>query len=565
MAIESYKNIHMKYNLNAIIGLLCGCAIIGCNQLSSDFPAASETGYEIKKMPAIVKKPFEKLEVSAQHGGTLLFENGTEIVVPAGVLLCDGKPVTDIVTISLVQYSTPFEIFASGIPMQYDSAGLSYTFKSAGMINIQGDYQGRSLTVAPGKSLGVRMVSMYDDTEHSIYQFDTIHGQWINKGQDTVTYISVADTALLQERIDSLTTSSSNSPTNNLSLRKDVIPIILYDIERFPRLKVFSSIAFEIASQDFAKLGLAVSELWVDMQFDTTTMQATTTLKLMSTNKELSLKGKFLLDGEPYNKAMEQYPQKKMEYDQRIRERDSLMRIQRIAMQRSSAVSREFAASGFGIWNIDAAQLRAGMPVKLNLVYNDNPILSEVGLAYLKENSLFRLAMDETGAYPCRFLDSKLLVYASDTSENVYVGVISEKKAINTKRSSIVEVKMVKITEPALFFSDLKTQVDILVYQLEEELPPMEKDPRRDASEISMKLLPIPANEYFKIDISHYSDDLKVVVINRRGKAVISQSKYEPMSEIDISHLPEGIYSARVSSDALEYTKTEKILVDHSK
>lgn len=554
----------MKYHLRRLIGIAGAFTIISCNQ-SSDFPAASETGYEIKEMPAILTKPSEKQVVSAQYGGTLSFKNGTELVIPAGVLLCDGKPVTDTVTISLVQYSTPFEIYASGIPMQYDSAGLSYTFKSAGMINIKGDYQGRPLTVASGKSLGVRMASRYDDTEYSVYQFDTIRGQWINKGKDTVTYISAADTASLQRRIDSLTTSGSGDQDERLSMREDIIPVVLHDVDRYPKLKVFSSIAFEVASQDRSKMDVAVSERWVDMQFDTAAMQATTTLKLRSPNKELSIRGKFLLDGEPYYIAMEQYPEMKLKYDRKIRERDSLMRIQRVVVMQGNAVSREFAASGFGIWNCDAPQLQVAKPVQLALVCNGNPPFSEVGLAYIKQNSIFRLSMDGNGVYPCRFLASKLIVYASDTSENVYVGVISAKQAQKATRSSIVNVKMVKVKEPALFFADLKAQVDIQTEQLEEELPPMEKDPGRIASEITMKLLPIPANDYFKIDISENADDFRAIVINSSGKAVISLSKYEPMSEIDISQLQDGIYAVRVTSDALEYNKTEKLLVQHSK
>lgn len=61
------------------------------------------------------------------------FESGAMLYIPADALIDDeGKPFYGMATIYLEEYYNPIDIFLSGVPMQYDSAGTAHTLHSAG-------------------------------------------------------------------------------------------------------------------------------------------------------------------------------------------------------------------------------------------------------------------------------------------------------------------------------------------------------------------------------------------------------------------------------------------------
>ena len=117
---------------------------------------------------------------------TITLITGTSISIPANALRdSEAKAVTDIAYIKVSEFRNPVDFFLSGIPMNYDSAGVNYTFESAGMIQIEAFNEAGKLSLIDGKSMDVSMVSVSERT-FNVYEFDTTDNKWAFKGKDLI-------------------------------------------------------------------------------------------------------------------------------------------------------------------------------------------------------------------------------------------------------------------------------------------------------------------------------------------------------------------------------------------
>ncbi|MPM14690.1 hypothetical protein SDC9_61054 [bioreactor metagenome] len=112
----------------------------------------------------------------------LKIESGSSIFIPANTLVdADNKPCEGPAEIRFEEYLNQADIILSGIPMEYDSAGESYIFESAGMFTIDAlSENGEKLGIAEGKTVTVSQISTWADKSsgYNFYQFDTVAGQW---------------------------------------------------------------------------------------------------------------------------------------------------------------------------------------------------------------------------------------------------------------------------------------------------------------------------------------------------------------------------------------------------
>ena len=134
--------------------------------------------------------------VSASEGGVVTFGNGSRVVVPAVAFVDDrGAAVRGEVEVRVREMHDPVDIFLSGIPMVYDSAGVQYTLESAGMLEIFATQDGRRVRLAPGKQLEVELVSeidvpMFDAPPgFNIYELDTTARNWVYRDVDRQQFV----------------------------------------------------------------------------------------------------------------------------------------------------------------------------------------------------------------------------------------------------------------------------------------------------------------------------------------------------------------------------------------
>ncbi len=70
--------------------------------------------------------------------------NGSSIEIPANVIVdADGNSIKSKVEMSFNQYHSTADIIGSGIPMLYDSAGVSNNFVSGGMFTLKAKSEGK--------------------------------------------------------------------------------------------------------------------------------------------------------------------------------------------------------------------------------------------------------------------------------------------------------------------------------------------------------------------------------------------------------------------------------------
>ena len=161
-------------------GVLCvvaGLALlsVACN------PSDSETAEKraVNKPWSNISPPEQVFTFNAESGDTILLENGTVIRVPAGILVnSKGEHVTGEVALSYSTMYTPAEIIASGIPMDYDSAGANFQFQSAGMFEMTAQQGNEELAIESGKSIDMDFPTTRNDQTYSFYRYDDGGANW---------------------------------------------------------------------------------------------------------------------------------------------------------------------------------------------------------------------------------------------------------------------------------------------------------------------------------------------------------------------------------------------------
>jgi len=139
--------------------------------------------------------PLEKVKITASlysvnsdEATTITFKTGSVIKIPAKAFVDkSGRPVSGKVDVTYREMNDPIDFFLSGIPMNYDSAGMHYTFESAGMLEIHASQQGKELEVNPEKELAIALASHQSEKRFNLYHFNTDnndpvkHHQYTNK------------------------------------------------------------------------------------------------------------------------------------------------------------------------------------------------------------------------------------------------------------------------------------------------------------------------------------------------------------------------------------------------
>lgn len=130
---------------------------------------------------------YTEYEIQAEKGMLLSYKTGSKIIVPANAFLDkDGNIVKGKVKLRYREFHNPLEIFLAGIPMAYDSAGTSFTFESAGMIEMNASFKEKPVFVNSKSKIEVQMVSVNNSPKFSLYQLDTTSGKWNYQGKDEI-------------------------------------------------------------------------------------------------------------------------------------------------------------------------------------------------------------------------------------------------------------------------------------------------------------------------------------------------------------------------------------------
>lgn len=134
--------------------------------------------------------PYQNFTVQTKQNSILRYQKtGSTIVIPENIFIdAKGDLVDEEITITYRELHTASEVILSGIPMVYDSAGVSYNFETAGMFEIRGAKKdGTPVFILPKKSIEVSMVSYNEDTEFNFYNLNEKAKKWefLNASNET--------------------------------------------------------------------------------------------------------------------------------------------------------------------------------------------------------------------------------------------------------------------------------------------------------------------------------------------------------------------------------------------
>lgn len=179
---EFWRNLYRNPRYFAILVALVSVSVLVYQ--SSLNTASTESAYIL---PPIPPKDIPLLEegLNPQNPQIFTYENGTQIHVPAQAFVDENnEEVSGKVELRYREFRDAADIFIAGIPMEYDSAGKSYTLESAGMLEILAYSEGKPVYLKEGKTLEVEYFSPYQGLDYNVYHLDTTERNWNFEGED---------------------------------------------------------------------------------------------------------------------------------------------------------------------------------------------------------------------------------------------------------------------------------------------------------------------------------------------------------------------------------------------
>lgn len=231
--------------------------------------------------------PYSSYKVESSKGGIYTY-NKSKITIPANAF-CDenGKDVNGTVQINYREFHDAIDFFVSGIPMTYDSAGSTYNFESAGMLDMQGTLNGKPVYIKPGKTIQVAMSSVQTGTKYNVYKLDTAKKNWtyvekskyqLQQSKTTTVKKDIIINIQQLKKQDSLSTAKNiaaiKQEEKKLEAEKPVPPVkakdnnytfsIDADKKDFPELSVYENLMFEVDPSDKEYDPNWVKSVWTD-------------------------------------------------------------------------------------------------------------------------------------------------------------------------------------------------------------------------------------------------------------------------------------------------------------
>lgn len=135
------------------------------------------------------------VSVNSTTGSQLYFESGTVINVPENAFVDAAGSVIDAeVTLQYREFSDPTEMLVSGVPMDYDTAGMKTYFTSAGMFELTASVDGEEVFMNPDVQVQIDLVTSDTATDYNLYYLDPASGKWVYENSE----VNVVETTLVQ-------------------------------------------------------------------------------------------------------------------------------------------------------------------------------------------------------------------------------------------------------------------------------------------------------------------------------------------------------------------------------
>lgn len=341
--------------------------------------------------------PFTDYAVDAEKGDTIMYASGSVLLFPKDAFVDkNGKIIQGKVNVKYREFSNPADQFLSGIPMGFDSAGVHYTFESAGMCDIQAFKDGQPVFVNKNSKPVINIASQNKDLAQNLYYLDTATGQWINRGKSEILEVGKKEITIVSPKPSESNIAKPVKP----SLLDESLPIIkvLIDTNSFEELKAYHHLQFQLDKTETRFDPEASNTSWTDIKLKKGDKHGMYLIKFTSNYgdkiKSVEYKVRPVLSEKDYAKAILLYDKQMSVYEKNIEARLDASKANRDAYMKDSIknayidkenektaqlnkiieaknkiieahdlqinnenmskrVLRNFQIDGFGIWNCD--------------------------------------------------------------------------------------------------------------------------------------------------------------------------------------------------------------------
>lgn len=293
-------------------------------------PNAQTLGFDLIS-PAFpgVKVPSETQTLDPAKGDTLKFALGAELRVPANALVnAEGEAVEGAVDIRFRQYVDPLDMAIAGINMQYDSAGSSFTFESAGMCEVRAFQNGEEVFLKEGARLGMDLPSPSAESDYNLYVYDTVRQRWtyVDEDIETTKYqeIQLALSAPASEFywgdsvdtvVDSAWAEFKWPEPQKLDESRVQITVEVPENVELPELKIFNATQFEILPEDTVYRDEHSDIDWNWAEVEATDKKGEYQLIFSRGNYEVAYLVRPVYEGKDYEEALAIYQSAKIKFD----------------------------------------------------------------------------------------------------------------------------------------------------------------------------------------------------------------------------------------------------------
>ncbi len=137
---------------------------------------------------------YTTITVNPGNDTVITGEKGFSMMIPSGAFLDENKQIiAQPVEIRSREFLHAPDIYLAGIPMQYDSAGNSLVFETAGMIEIWANADNKPVFINPAKKIKITIPAFDNSKRFSIYYLDTVSQKWLYAGKDSIAVQNYAE------------------------------------------------------------------------------------------------------------------------------------------------------------------------------------------------------------------------------------------------------------------------------------------------------------------------------------------------------------------------------------
>jgi hypothetical protein len=349
--LKSLKRLRYSAIIAGVV-VVCTVSYFQITKKSDENKIAQKTNTQsikelgVKKfVEPVTRKPlaYSRYKVNSQSGAVIEHPGNSKIKIPVNAFVNKaGERIKGEVEIHYREMRDVADVLASGVPMQYDSAGYTYDFESRGMMDIKGYQNGEPVFIQIGKQLEVEMIAAKKEGSFCNYYLDTLKKSWIYIGSTPEMKIqelaevkpSEKNRNVLKEKIE----KAERELKQELVQNKNSIPVpekprkanparkrftLDVDYKEFPELIAYKNASFEIGEENKNYTAEMSKIEWMDAKISEGPMKGKNyLLTLVYGKREEKLIVYPVLEGKELDAANKEYELRFANYQKELKSRE---------------------------------------------------------------------------------------------------------------------------------------------------------------------------------------------------------------------------------------------------